>query len=132
MLGQNGQILFALFLSFAVPVIMILARKSRERKAIKVTAIVTKIEEVQNNDGPSSYYPSFEVAAGPHKGIRYRCHWDCGPSIYVVGGHYQANLFPETGEIYGEKRTNREWLTWFTPFYIILGFLIINKIIGVK
>lgn len=126
MLNENGQLIFAVLISLALPVILIAARVWRERKAIVVTVLITKIEEI-HRDEDTYFYPTFEVASGFHKGIKYRSNWDCGASGYKVGDYIQANLFPSTGEIYGNKRTHREWLIWFIPFFGILAFIIAKE-----
>jgi len=126
-LNETGQIVAALTVSLTLPIIVIGARLWRERDSISVTAKITSIEEVEDEDG-INYYPKFEVVSGPYAGVTYRSESNCGPSTYLVGEYVPAKLFPHTGEIFGDNRAISNWLVWFSPFIVILVFVIADRL----
>ena len=131
MFSENAQILFALTIAFLVPVVLVFLRNRYEKKAVVVTVRVIKVEEVKGQNN-SFYYPTFEIVAGDHKGIKYRSHWDAGPTSYKVGELAQANFIKESNEIFPLKKTTENWSIWFTPFFLILAALIFNILEGYK
>ena len=78
MLNETSQILAAIFLSLAVPLILIATRLWRERKSVAVLVKVIKIDEVHNEDSVY-FYPTFEVIDGPYIGATYLSEWDFKP-----------------------------------------------------